>query len=209
MGEIILKYPIRTFNHWNTYTNDYIYFKLNISLKKSKYLIYKLISNVIRKEFKQNYIISKAFTKTRGLVTGSKKKPWKQKGTGKARAGSKYSPLWKGGGITFGPYPKIKTIKINRKLWLLAFQYLLFNKKSNIIIIKFNYIEKFNLKKYFILFIEKQLNLCGILKYSNILCITPYKFKLNNLKINKILFKSINTLKCKNLLHNDYIILFL
>jgi large subunit ribosomal protein L4 len=44
-----------------------------------------------------------AKTKTRGEVTGSTKKPWKQKGTGRARFGSKYNPIWRGGGIAFGP----------------------------------------------------------------------------------------------------------
>lgn len=44
-----------------------------------------------------------AKTKTRGEVVGSTKKPWRQKGTGRARFGSKYNPIWRGGGITFGP----------------------------------------------------------------------------------------------------------
>jgi large subunit ribosomal protein L4 len=45
-------------------------------------------------------------TKTRGQVAGSTKKPWRQKGTGRARAGTRKSPLWRGGGIIFGPHPR-------------------------------------------------------------------------------------------------------
>lgn len=47
--------------------------------------------------------VNLAKTKTRGEVSGSTKKPWKQKGTGRARFGSRYNPIWRGGGITFGP----------------------------------------------------------------------------------------------------------
>ena len=54
-------------------------------------------------------------TKTRGLVSGGGAKPWRQKGTGRARAGSSRSPLWKGGGTVFGPSPRHYTFKVNRK----------------------------------------------------------------------------------------------
>jgi len=54
-------------------------------------------------------------TKTRGLVSGGGSKPWRQKGTGRARAGSSRSPLWKGGGTVFGPSPRHYTVKVNRK----------------------------------------------------------------------------------------------
>ncbi|MBV8945486.1 MAG: 50S ribosomal protein L4 [Solirubrobacterales bacterium] len=56
-----------------------------------------------------------ASTKTRGQVSGGGAKPWRQKGTGRARAGSSRSPLWTGGGTVFGPTPRHYTVKVNRK----------------------------------------------------------------------------------------------
>lgn len=61
-----------------------------------------------------------ACAKTVGEVVGSNKKPWKQKGTGRARAGSVRSPLWRGGGVVFGPRPRDFTKKINKKTKQLA-----------------------------------------------------------------------------------------
>jgi large subunit ribosomal protein L4 len=54
-------------------------------------------------------------TKTRGRVRGGGAKPWRQKGTGRARAGSSRSPIWTGGGTIFGPSPRHYTFKVNRK----------------------------------------------------------------------------------------------
>lgn len=54
-------------------------------------------------------------TKTRGKVSGGGAKPWRQKGTGRARAGSSRSPIWTGGGTVFGPQPRHFTFKVNRK----------------------------------------------------------------------------------------------
>jgi large subunit ribosomal protein L4 len=54
-------------------------------------------------------------TKTRGDVSGGGAKPWRQKGTGRARAGSSRSPVWTGGGTVFGPQPRHYTVKVNRK----------------------------------------------------------------------------------------------
>ena len=61
-----------------------------------------------------------ACTKTVGEVQGSNKKPWRQKGTGRARAGSFRSPLWRGGGVVFGPKPRDFTKKVNNKTRQLA-----------------------------------------------------------------------------------------
>lgn len=61
-----------------------------------------------------------ACTKTMGEVAGSGKKPWRQKGTGRARAGSFASPLWRGGGVVFGPKPRDFGKKVSRKTRQLA-----------------------------------------------------------------------------------------
>lgn len=61
-----------------------------------------------------------ASTKTRAEVAGGGRKPWRQKGTGRARHGSNRSPLWKGGGVTFGPRPRDFSKKMPKKMRRLA-----------------------------------------------------------------------------------------
>ena len=62
-----------------------------------------------------------ASTLRKGEVAGSNKKPWKQKGTGNARAGFRQSPVWRGGGVAHGPHPRDFSQKINKKVMKLAF----------------------------------------------------------------------------------------
>ena len=70
-------------------------------------------------------------TKTRAEVSGGGKKPWRQKGTGRARAGSSRSPIWKGGGITFGPKPRSYAYSLPKKVRRLALKSALSQKVQN------------------------------------------------------------------------------
>lgn len=103
---------------------------LNILEDSSNYLIHR---DILRHQLSHKQ--GTVSTKTRSEVRGGGKKPWRQKGTGRARAGSNRSPLWKGGGVIFGPKPKMITLKLNKKERNLAVQTLLYNKRNNIIVI--------------------------------------------------------------------------
>ncbi|MBF0474707.1 MAG: 50S ribosomal protein L4 [Deltaproteobacteria bacterium] len=72
-----------------------------------------------------------ACTKDRSEVRGGGKKPWRQKGTGRARSGTSRSPLWRGGGVTFGPKPRDFSVKVNKKVRRLALKMVLSDKLSN------------------------------------------------------------------------------
>ena len=69
-----------------------------------------------------------ASVRTKGMVAGSGRKPWRQKGTGRARAGYKQSPVWRGGAVAFGPQPHAYGGKVNRKVSRLAFRRVLGDK---------------------------------------------------------------------------------
>ena len=100
---------------------------------------------LIHKDITRHQILSKQgtiSTKTRAEVRGGGCKPWRQKGTGRARAGSNRSPLWKGGGVIFGPKPKQLKFKLNQKERKLALQTLLYSNRNNISVIE-NFEESF------------------------------------------------------------------
>ena len=84
-------------------------------------------------------------TKNRTEVSGGGRKPWRQKGTGRARQGSIRSPQWRGGGIVFGPTPRSYAVKTNRKVVQLAVKSLLSNRLSehNLVVI-----DKFELENF-------------------------------------------------------------
>lgn len=77
-----------------------------------------------------------ASTKTRAEVRGGGRKPWRQKGTGRARAGSIRSPLWRGGGVIFGPKPRDYDLKMNRKERRLALRTALSSRSEDLIVVE-------------------------------------------------------------------------
>ena len=104
---------------------------LNVSETAGNYILHR---DLLRHQTSQRQ--GTVSTKTRSEVRGGGRKPWQQKGTGRARAGSNRSPLWKGGGVIFGPKPKNSSLKLNKKERQLALRTLLYNKKNNILIIE-------------------------------------------------------------------------
>ncbi|MGE5341602.1 MAG: 50S ribosomal protein L4 [Candidatus Omnitrophota bacterium] len=92
----------------------------------NEHLIYEAVKN-----FRANQRQGTVATKTRGKVSGSGRKLWRQKGTGRARMGSIRSPLWRGGGIAFGPQPRDYSYKMPKKAKQNALKSVLSDKMRN------------------------------------------------------------------------------
>lgn len=141
-----LHYKVKNVNeNKDTSSEKSISLELSVTENNSKYLIHRAIVNQDNKKRQGT-----ASTKTRSEVRAGGKKPWKQKGTGQARSGSKNSPLWNGGGVAFGPKPRSYERKINSKEWKLALQTALFASNNKITIIE-NFVDDFkkpNTKKF-------------------------------------------------------------
>ena len=175
--------------------------ELSVLEKSANYLLHQ---DLLRHQNSQRQ--GTVLTKTRSEVRGGGRKPWRQKGTGRARAGSNRSPLWKGGGVIFGPKPKTVSFKLNKKERRLALQTLLYNKKNNILIIENLETELTEFKtKNFLRICEN----CSINLNQKILVIVskktiPLKLTTQNLKnVELILASNLNTyslLKAKQII---------
>ena len=124
-----LSYEIKDFSGKTTNKKETI--TLKVSAENGNNLIHRAFIKQ-QKEHRQGT----ASTKRKSEVQGGGRKPWQQKGRGRARAGSSRSPLWRGGGVTFGPQPKDYTSKLNKKEWKLSFQTLLYSKRNNILVVE-------------------------------------------------------------------------
>lgn len=177
----------------STYKFDFIkYTNKETALKQNTYHIHRALTQQIQELRKGN-----ANTKTRSEVKGSGRKPWKQKGTGKARAGSIRSPLWKGGGVIFGPKTKTYKKKINKKEKMIAIKDLILNREKRTRIIQplnsiiytnkskllLEYLEHINIpKNEKILFIVKQKDIntyLSLRNFKNIKYITPNQLNIS------------------------------
>jgi large subunit ribosomal protein L4 len=166
--------------------------KLSVLENSGNYLLHK---DVLRHFSSQKQ--GTVSTKTRSEVRGGGRKPWRQKGTGRARAGSNRSPLWKGGGVIFGPKPKKVFLKSNKKERRLALQTLLYNKKNNIIFIENleNEITEPKTKKFLKICQDCKINLDQKILVIVSKKITPLKLSVRNLKnVELISASNLNTL---------------
>ena len=172
--------------------NDDHKLELNVLEKSGNYLLHK---DILRHYNSQRQ--GTVSTKTRSEVRGGGRKPWQQKGTGRARAGSNSSPLWKGGGVTFGPKQRKTVQKLNKKERRLALQTLLYNKRNNISVIDNleDAIDSPNTKSFFNICKN-----CNVELDQKVLVIvskktTPLKLSIRNMKnVELISASNLNTL---------------
>lgn len=153
---------------------------------------------------RKNTIQSTHSTKTRSEVRGGGRKPWKQKGSGRARAGSNRSPLWRGGGVIFGPKPRNVNKKINKKEKQLALLALL-KQKNMVFVDNFNLFEAEKKTQYLI----KQLIFSNINPNSKIGFLVMEKHPnlyLASKNLKNVFLFNFNSLNVVDLLNVDYII---
>lgn len=149
-----------------------------------------------------------ASTKTKSEIRGGGKKPWRQKGTGNARAGSSRSPLWVGGGVIFGPKPRLVNKKINKKERRLAILSALYLKKQQLTFIEETNFDQFTqIKTKMVLDLITKLGLNLNAKILFILTRPNKNFWLASRNLKNIEVTSVNCLNLKQLLQTSNIII--
>jgi large subunit ribosomal protein L4 len=183
--------------------NREILLEENKKNKKSIGLIHKVY--VAQLKNSRDYTAS---TKTKSEVRGGGKKPWRQKGTGNARAGSIRSPLWVGGGVSFGPKPRNVYKKINKKEKRLAIVSALYLKNKNLIEFDENSIVHFeNIKTKNVINSFSQINIDFKTKTLIILSAPNKKFWLASRNLGNVEITSINCVNLKQILESDKILI--
>jgi large subunit ribosomal protein L4 len=185
-------------------THSEISIALSISDKNPRYLVHRAI--VAQDNSKRQ---GNASTKTRSEVRGGGKKPWKQKGTGNARSGSSNSPLWSGGGVSFGPKPRSYKQKINTKEWRLALNTVIKSSFEKTVVAEdFSASITHPNTKSIIKTLTKLVDLSNNSKKTLIIVDQPNKnlnLSLRNLRNTNLLYS--NTLNIKDLLIADQIVI--
>lgn len=171
-------------------------------VKLSKDLLHQVVVSQMANRRQGN-----AHTKDRGDVSGGGKKPWRQKGTGRARAGSSRSPIWKGGGVTFGPtnekvYKKIVPKKIKKAALFMA----LTEKAKNNFIVLIEDLKIKNAKTKLVASILEKMPSAG----KTILIVLPEMdkdFILAGRNIDKTKIMQVKDLNALDVLNNKYLIM--
>ena len=149
-----------------------------------------------------------ASTKTKSEVRGGGRKPWRQKGTGRARAGSLRSPLFVGGGVIFGPKPRLVTRKINKKERRLAVLSAVSLKKNQIQLVEENTLTNFNaIKTKEIVKLISSFNFLPTSKVLFILSKPNKNFWLSSKNLKNVEVTTASCLNLKQLLNAKHIVL--
>nr|YP_009122109.1 50S ribosomal protein L4 [Choreocolax polysiphoniae]AJH65867.1 50S ribosomal protein L4 [Choreocolax polysiphoniae] len=178
----------------NIINSKLLYLIINNNLNKRMYLVHKSL-----KQDLTHYRIRNVHTKNKSEVRGGGKKPWRQKGTGRSRAGSNRSPLWKGGGVIFGPKKKIYKSKLNKQEKKIAINIALYNKANNIFIINEILIKP---EKPYTKQAIKEINKLGIYTKNkkNILLVINKKTNLLNLSFKNLIYVKLIEVMSMNIL---------
>lgn len=178
-----------------------------LEYSKNKKKAIGLIHRVYLTQLKNSYV-HLASTKTKSEVRGGGRKPWRQKGTGNARSGSRRSPLWKGGGVSFGPKPRLTNRKVNKKERRLATLSAFYLKRKQFLLIEESVLNNFeNIKTKNVIDILVNSGINNDSKVLFILTKSNKKLWLAARNLKNVTVTTANCLNIDQLLKTNHIIL--